>query len=68
MIERPFSFEENANYVFVGLRQVGKSYLMFQRIKELLKNGHSIEEIIYINFDDERLSEMKTEDLDLFLQ
>lgn len=68
LIERPFSFEENANYVFVGLRQVGKSYLMFQRIKELLKNGHSIEEIIYINFDDERLSEMKTEDLDLILQ
>lgn len=68
LIERPFSFEEHANYVFVGLRQAGKSYLMFQRIKDLLKQGHSIEEIIYINFDDERLSEMKAEELDLILQ
>lgn len=68
LIERPFSFEEHANYVFVGLRQAGKSYLMFQRIKDLLKQSHSIEEIIYINFDDERLSEMKVEELDLIFQ
>lgn len=65
---RPFEFEPNGNYVFVGVRQAGKSYLLFQRIHQLLSQGHSKEEIVYINFDDERLSLMTTDDFDLIIQ
>lgn len=68
LIERPFFFEKNGNYVFVGIRQAGKSYLLYQRIQQLIREGHSIEEIVYINFDDERLRLMTADDFDLILQ
>lgn len=67
-VERKISLEEELNYVFVGLRQAGKSYLMYQRIHQLLESGHSIDEIVYLNLDDERLVEMKCDDLDLIMQ
>ena len=67
-VERDIYLEDNLNYVFVGLRQAGKSYLMYQQIHKLLQKGHTINEIVYINLDDERLLEMKAEDLDLILQ
>ena len=67
-IERNILLEDNLNYVFVGLRQAGKSYLMYQRIHQLLKMGHTMDEIIYVNLDDERLYDIALEDLDLILQ
>lgn len=66
--KRDFDFEENANYVFVGIRRAGKSYLMYQRMHELISKGKNWNEILYINFEDERLSELKTEDLNLILE
>ncbi|MBR5375164.1 MAG: ATP-binding protein [Paludibacteraceae bacterium] len=68
IVERSFDFDENVNYVLTGVRQAGKSYLMFQRIQSLLRAGTPIEQILYINFDDERLLGFATEDLDLILQ
>ena len=67
-VERDITLDGNLNYVFVGLRQAGKSYLMFQQIHQLLTHGHSINEIVYLNFDDERLIGMTLDDLDLILQ
>ncbi len=67
-IERDILLEEGLNYVFVGLRQAGKSFLMYQRIHQLLKSGHSIDEIVYLNLDDERLFGMTVDDLDMILQ
>lgn len=32
LTERPFFFEQKGNYVFVGIRQAGKSYLLYQRM------------------------------------
>lgn len=63
-MERPFVLEEHANYVFVGLRRSGKSHLMYQQIHRLIKNGHTIDEILYINFEDDRLTGLLLEDLD----
>lgn len=65
LLNRKFKFEENGNYVFIGVRRAGKSYLMFQRMQELIKSGTNPEQIIYINFEDDRLSNPTTEDLDL---
>ena len=36
----------------VGVRRAGKSYLMRQCIKELIKNGAKPEETLYINFEE----------------
>lgn len=65
---RHFEFEEQGRYVLVGVRQAGKSYLLYQRAKIMLEVGHDISEIVYINFDDERLLGMTAEDFDLILQ
>lgn len=52
------------NYVFVGLRRVGKSYLMYQQIRHLLDAGHLKDEILYFNFEDDRIASLSIEDLD----
>ena len=62
--ERPYFIEDKLNYVFVGLRRVGKSYLMFQQIRKLLDAGHSKNEILYFNFEDDRIASLATDDLD----
>lgn len=63
-MQRPFKFEDKGNYVFLGIRRAGKSYLMYQRIHELLAAGHQIEEFLYINFEDERFTGLKSGELD----
>ena len=68
LYDRPFEFEEQGRYVLVGVRQAGKSYMLYKQAKQLLANGHQLEEIVYIDFDDERLVGMTSEDFDLILQ
>lgn len=68
LVERSFLLEENGNYVFVGVRQAGKSYLLYQLMQQKMRNGIQIEDIVYINFDDERLIGMTAADFDLILQ
>lgn len=68
LYQRPFEFEELGRYVLVGIRQAGKSYLLYQRAKQLIKQGHNANELIYINFDDERLLGMTADNFDLILQ
>jgi len=65
LLIREYTLEPKANYVFVGLRRAGKSYLMYQIIKQLLNDGHTKDEILYFNFEDERLTDLTTADLDL---
>ena len=65
LIERDYEMEDGLNYVFVGLRRAGKSYLMFQQIQRLLKKGHSIDEILYFNFEDDRLAGLDISGLNL---
>lgn len=61
--ERDYVFEDALNYVLVGLRRAGKSYLLYQRIHQLLEKGHRMEEICYFNFEDDRLGIMTLTDL-----
>ena len=68
LYDRPFEFEQTGRYVLVGVRQSGKSYMLYKRAKQLLSEGHSIEEFVYIDFDDERLIAMTAEHFDLILQ
>lgn len=68
LYQRPFEFEEEGRYVLVGIRQAGKSYLLYQRARQLIQQGHSVKEMVYINFDDERLLGMTADDFDLILQ
>lgn len=42
----------------VGMRRSGKTWLMFQRMRELVESGTPREDLLYINFEDERLGEI----------
>lgn len=68
LIPRSVQLEANVNYCFVGIRRTGKSYMMFQQIRELLNRGVPLSQIMYVNFEDERLVEMGTEDLNTILE
>ena len=67
-VERAFKFENEGRYVLVGVRQAGKSFLLYLRVKQLIAEGHKLQEMLFINFDDERLLGMKAENLDEILQ
>lgn len=68
LYDRPFEFEDHGRYVLVGVRQAGKSYMLYKRAKQLLAQGLQLEELVYIDFDDERLLEMTYQDFDTILQ
>lgn len=55
IIKRSYSFEKNMNYVLVGLRRAGKSTLLYRIARELVDNGCDWSQIIYVNFEDDRL-------------
>ena len=67
VVAREKELETNINYCFVGLRRVGKSYMMFQLINQLLEEGVPLSCIIYLNFEDERLFEITKDDLNMVL-
>lgn len=49
--------------VYIGMRRSGKTYLMFQKIQELLSQGVKKQQILYINLEDDRLDGLKLQDL-----
>ncbi len=52
---RDYDFEKNVNYILVGLRRAGKSTLLYKIAKELVEDGCDWSQIIYVNFEDDRL-------------
>lgn len=68
LLPRKLSIEKNGNYVFVGLRHAGKTYMLYQHIQQLLREGHRKEEILFINFEDERIADIRKEELHLIIE
>ena len=62
IVDREYTFEKNGNYILTGLRRAGKSTLLYKIAKELVESGADWNQIIYINFEDERLSEFTLND------
>ena len=68
VVPRNFRFEDFGNYVFVGIRRAGKSFLLFQRMQQLLHEGTGWDGMLYVNFEDERLPGMTALDLNQILE
>ena len=62
IVEREYEFDINANYVVIGLRRAGKSTMLYKIVQNLVASGTDWNQIIYINFEDERLSEFTLND------
>ncbi len=55
-------------YVFVGVRRAGKSFLLYQKMQQLLAEGHGWDEMLYLNFEDDRLADFTTADFNIILE
>lgn len=64
VVKRDFLFYDHFRYVLVGARRAGKSFLLFQRMQELLANGYSWDDMLYLNFEDDRLLGFDVHDFD----
>jgi predicted AAA+ superfamily ATPase len=58
---------QNIIISLIGARRSGKTYILYQLIAKLLTENISKNQILFIDFEDERLS-LKSENLDLILQ
>lgn len=56
IVPRRYSFDPQANYVVTGLRRSGKSTLLYKVAQDLVRTGATWNQIIYVNFEDERLA------------
>ncbi len=65
--QRSYSYDPGANYVFCGVRRCGKSFMLFQQIKELLKLDEE-SAYVYLNFEDERFIEFDYNDFDTIIE
>jgi len=66
--DRDYLVENNANYVFTGLRRAGKSYFLYQIIIAIIQSSGSVDSILFINFEDERLLETNQHDLNTIME
>lgn len=59
-VPRAYKFPEAKNIikVAVGMRRSGKTYFLFQVIRELLSENVALERILYLNFEDDRILPM----------
>ncbi len=68
VFHRDIDVDEFPCYVFVGVRRAGKSFLLYQKMQQLLSEGHGWDEMLYLNFEDDRLSDFTATDFNLILE
>jgi len=54
---KKFSEVKGKADIVIGMRRSGKTWFCYQKIKELIASGIKKEEILYLNFEDDRLLE-----------
>lgn len=55
VIKREIVIENQMPSIIIGVRRCGKSFILYEKMNELILQGHSWDEFVYINFEDERL-------------
>ncbi len=69
-IKRHLKYElvQGKAFVCIGVRRCGKSTLLYQIIDDLKRNGVTNDNILYINFFDDRLMDVKRSNLSLITE
>ncbi len=57
----------NKIIVVIGPRRAGKTFVLYQSMKRLIESGRHLTEFIYLNFENEKLAELKASQLDLII-
>ena len=54
--------------VFVGVRRAGKSFVLYEKMQRMLREGRSWNEMLYLNFEDERLTGFDADDFNKIIE
>ena len=68
IVPRSIRLSPDVDQVLTGLRRAGKSTMLYALVKQLVASGIDWNRIIYINFEDERLTGMTAADLNDILE
>lgn len=68
VIGREVSLDAFPLQVLVGVRRCGKSFVLYQQICRMLAEGHTWDEMTYIDFEDQRLSGFTADDFNLIVE
>lgn len=68
VIPRTLPSDDFSCRVFVGVRCAGKSFMLYQKMQQMLASGHNWEEMLYLNFEDDRLAQFDRSDFELILE
>ncbi|MEK6816996.1 MAG: AAA family ATPase, partial [Nanoarchaeota archaeon] len=55
--------ESSKIQTIIGARRVGKTYLLFNKIRDIESSGISRKQVIYVNFEDPALNEIKYDEI-----
>jgi predicted AAA+ superfamily ATPase len=69
LVRRDISLPIRGNALaLIGPRRAGKTFMMYQIASDLMQRGIARESIVYLNFEDLRLSNLRGEDFPMFLK
>ena len=68
VFSRQYDLDSFPLQVFVGVRRSGKSFLLFQKMHQMLNDGHSWADMLYLDFEDTRLEGFSSDDFNLILE
>lgn len=68
IVPRELPSDEFERRVFIGVRRAGKSFMLYQKMQQMLAEGHGWEDMLYLNFEDDRLADFKSEDFEMILE
>jgi len=68
VMPRELPADDFPHRVFIGVRRAGKSFMLYQKMQQLLSSGHGWNEMLYLNFEDDRLGEFFLDDFNLILE
>ena len=60
--------DSNKIIALVGIRRSGKTYLLYETMRRLEASGVDRRQLIYLNFEDDRLLPIEVRELDLILR
>lgn len=68
MIRPTYQTNDGMNYAFVGVRRAGKSYVLYQHIRNLIAQQVPWSDILYLDFEDNRFDTFLSEDFNKLLE
>lgn len=68
IVHRDIQTSDFPYLVFVGVRRAGKTYILYEKMQQMLLEGHTWDDMLYISFEDERLEGFEAADFNSILE